>query len=189
MRTLELKLRPKFRDKLATYLLESDAPVPITRHGDTVGYYIPARRRRSETDRAALKEATSRWQQILATEGISEVGAKAIRGLEQCDQQGRPDRANRRNLTYQLRRVVRGGFHRAYPRAKQQAFLEVHELGFAYFEGVFRVLRYDNLSSAVKKILRGQQRELTARFLSSAEKQVKSALPGGANLNRQSGPN
>jgi transposase len=39
------------------------------------------------------------------------------------------------------------------------------ELAFAYFEGVFRVLRYDNLSSAVKKILRGQQRELTAWFI------------------------
>jgi hypothetical protein len=38
-------------------------------------------------------------------------------------------------------------------------------LAVAYFEGVYRVLRYDNLSSAVKKILRGQQRELTARFI------------------------
>src|SRR5438309_5147561 len=58
-------------------------------------------------------------------------------------------------------------FHYAYPRATQQAFLEAHELAFAYFEGVFRRLRYDNLSSAVKKILRGQQRELTARFIAS----------------------
>jgi transposase len=56
-------------------------------------------------------------------------------------------------------------FHRAYPCATQQAFLEAHELAFAYFEGVFWRLRYDNLSSAVKKILRGQQRELTARFI------------------------
>ena len=62
----------------------------------------------------------------------------------------------------------RAAFHRAYPCATQQAFLEAHELAFAYFEGVFRVLRYDNLSSAVKKILRGQQRELTARFIASA---------------------
>jgi hypothetical protein len=56
-------------------------------------------------------------------------------------------------------------FHRAYPCATQQAFLEAHKLAFEYFEGVFRRLRYDNLSSAVKKILRGQQRELTARFI------------------------
>jgi hypothetical protein len=50
-------------------------PAAITRHSDTVGYYIPARRKRSETDRAALKEASARWQQIPATEGISEKDA------------------------------------------------------------------------------------------------------------------
>jgi PHD/YefM family antitoxin component YafN of YafNO toxin-antitoxin module len=35
----------EFREKLASYVLESDTPVAITRHGDTVGYYIPARRK------------------------------------------------------------------------------------------------------------------------------------------------
>ena len=65
-----------------------------------------------------------------------------------------------------MRSMASGGaFHRAYPRARQQAFLEAHELGFAYFRGVFRRLRYDNLSSAVKKILRGYRREETARFI------------------------
>jgi len=58
-----------------------------------------------------------------------------------------------------------GAFHRAYLHANQQAFLEGHELGFRYFGGVFRVLRYDNLRSAVKKILRGRQREETTRFI------------------------
>lgn len=62
----------EFREKLATYLLESDAPVAITRHGDTVGYYIPARRKRSEAERAALKEAASRLQRVLDAEGISD---------------------------------------------------------------------------------------------------------------------
>jgi len=56
-------------------------------------------------------------------------------------------------------------FHRAYPRATQQAFLEAHELGFAYFGGVFHRLRYDNLTSAVKKVLRGSRREETTRFI------------------------
>ncbi len=56
-------------------------------------------------------------------------------------------------------------FHRAYRRATQQAFLEAHELALAYFGGVFRTLRYDNLSSAVKRILRGARREETARFV------------------------
>ena len=36
---------------------------------------------------------------------------------------------------------------------------------FLYFGGVFAVLRYDNLKSAVKKILRGHQREETMRFM------------------------
>lgn len=58
-----------------------------------------------------------------------------------------------------------GAFHRSYPRATQQAFLEAHELAFHYFGGVFHCLRYDNLSAAVKKILRGYQREETARFI------------------------
>jgi transposase len=58
-----------------------------------------------------------------------------------------------------------GAFHRAYPHASQQAFLEAHELAFAHFGGVFSLLRYDNLSSAVKKVLRGHQREETQRFI------------------------
>ena len=35
----------------------------------------------------------------------------------------------------------------------------------AYFGGVFRLLRYDNLASAVRKILRGYRREETVRFM------------------------
>jgi PHD/YefM family antitoxin component YafN of YafNO toxin-antitoxin module len=62
----------EFREKLASYLLESEVPVAITRHGDTVGFYIPARRKRAEAERAALKEAASRLRQVLASEGISE---------------------------------------------------------------------------------------------------------------------
>jgi transposase len=65
-----------------------------------------------------------------------------------------------------MRSMASGGaFHRAYPHASQQAFLEAHELAFAYFGGVFGVLRFDNLKSAVKQILRGHQREETERFI------------------------
>jgi transposase len=46
-------------------------------------------------------------------------------------------------------------FHRAYPHATQQALLEAHEHAFNYFGGVFKTLRYDNMTSVVKKILRG----------------------------------
>jgi transposase len=67
---------------------------------------------------------------------------------------------------FSMRSMASGGaFHRAYHRATQQAFLEAHEHAFDYFEGVFLLLRYDNLKSAVKKILRGHRREETSRFI------------------------
>jgi hypothetical protein len=56
-------------------------------------------------------------------------------------------------------------FHRPYPRATQQAFLEAHELAFRHYGGVFHRLGYDNRTSAVKRILHGHQREETARFV------------------------
>jgi transposase len=67
---------------------------------------------------------------------------------------------------FSMRSMASGGaFHRAYPRATQQAFLEAHEGAFTYFGGVFHRCRYDNLRSSVQKILRGYEREQTARFI------------------------
>jgi len=72
----------------------------------------------------------------------------------------------RKVYCFAMRSMAGGGaFHRAYYHATQQAFLEAHEFGFRYFGGVFRRLRYDNLKSAVKKILRGHQREETERLI------------------------
>jgi transposase len=72
----------------------------------------------------------------------------------------------RKVYVFSMRSMASGGaFHVAYYHATQQAFLEAHELAFAYFGGVFRLLRYDNLKSAVKKILRGHQREETERLI------------------------
>lgn len=83
-------------------------------------------------------------------------------------------------------------FHRAYHRATQQAFFHAHEEAFAYFGGVFRTLRYDNLGSAVRKILRGYTREehtrfiafrshwqFVAQFCSPSEPQEKGGIEGG----------
>jgi transposase len=68
---------------------------------------------------------------------------------------------------FTMRSMASGGaFHVAYYHATQQAFLEAHELAFHYFGGVFQLLRYDNLKSAVKKIMRGHQREQTERLIS-----------------------
>src|SRR5438270_12408771 len=65
-----------------------------------------------------------------------------------------------------LRSMASGAaFHYAYSRATQQAFLEAHERAFTYFRGVFRLLRYENLTATVEKILSGQQREESRRFI------------------------
>jgi PHD/YefM family antitoxin component YafN of YafNO toxin-antitoxin module len=71
METPKVGIR-EFRDKLSTYLLTSETPLAITRNGDTIGYFIPARRKRSEEERAAFKEASARWQETLDAAGISE---------------------------------------------------------------------------------------------------------------------
>ena len=45
---------------------------------------------------------------------------------------------------FSMRSMASGAaFHRAYRRATQQAFLDAHEHAFRYFQGVFRLLRYD----------------------------------------------
>jgi len=76
------------------------------------------------------------------------------------------DGQRRKVYIFCMRSMASGAaFHRAYPHATQQAFLEAHQLAFRWFGGVFRTLRFDNLTSAVKKILRGHQREETTRFI------------------------
>jgi transposase len=56
-------------------------------------------------------------------------------------------------------------FHMAFRRQNQQAFIEGHIAAFNYFGGIFKIIRYDNLTSAVKKVLRGRKRIETERFI------------------------
>jgi PHD/YefM family antitoxin component YafN of YafNO toxin-antitoxin module len=86
METLKVGIR-EFREKLASFLLESETPVAITRHGDTVGYYLPARRKRTETERAALKEAAVQLQEMMTAEGISE--EEIVKDFKQWRSSGR----------------------------------------------------------------------------------------------------
>lgn len=53
----------------------------------------------------------------------------------------------------------------AFPRMTQQAFLEGHAEAFEHFGGVFALIRYDNLASAVKMVLRGRRRVESDRFV------------------------
>jgi transposase len=73
----------------------------------------------------------------------------------------------RRTVQFFVMRACFSGreFHQAFARQSQQAFLEGHVAAFAYFGGSFARVRYDNLGSAVKKVLRGRRREETDRFV------------------------
>jgi len=56
-------------------------------------------------------------------------------------------------------------FVQAFTRETQQAFLEAHVAALEWFGGVFVTLRYDNLSAAVKQVLKGRRRAETDRFV------------------------
>ena len=71
MATQSIGIR-EFRDKLSTCLLQSDGPLEITRHGDTVGYYFPTKRKRTEAEKAALDAAHAQLQRHMAEAGVTE---------------------------------------------------------------------------------------------------------------------
>jgi hypothetical protein len=47
----------------------------------------------------------------------------------------------------------------------QQAFLELHVEAFEWFGGIFEQIRFDNLGSAVKQVLKGRRRLESDRFI------------------------
>jgi antitoxin (DNA-binding transcriptional repressor) of toxin-antitoxin stability system len=61
----------EFRENLSGYL-ESATPVAITRHGQTIGFYVPARRQPDDSDLEALRAAGERLSALLAASGASE---------------------------------------------------------------------------------------------------------------------
>jgi antitoxin (DNA-binding transcriptional repressor) of toxin-antitoxin stability system len=60
----------EFRENLSTYL-ESKDPVAITRHGDTIGVYLPTRRP-TEADVEALRIAGEKMRELIEAAGTSE---------------------------------------------------------------------------------------------------------------------
>jgi antitoxin (DNA-binding transcriptional repressor) of toxin-antitoxin stability system len=61
----------EFRQNIAKYVLESDAPVVLTRHGDEVGYFIPLRRPKlTEEEKKAWRENAEKVQKMLAEKGL-----------------------------------------------------------------------------------------------------------------------
>lgn len=61
----------ELREKLSEYL-ESTVPIEVTRHGQTIGFYIPIPKKPSQSERDAMLEAGRRMQEELTRLGISE---------------------------------------------------------------------------------------------------------------------
>jgi len=61
----------EFRERLSAFL-ESTGPLAITRHGETVGYYIPTRPSKNVAHLAALRTAAAQLDALLAASGVSE---------------------------------------------------------------------------------------------------------------------
>ena len=56
----------EFRERIASFL-ESDAPVAVTRRGETLGVYVPTRRRRRQAaELSELKAAADRLAEALS---------------------------------------------------------------------------------------------------------------------------
>ena len=65
MTTIKVGVR-EFRERISSFL-ESDTPVAVTRRGETLGVYVPTRRKRPKTaDISELKAAADRLVKALA---------------------------------------------------------------------------------------------------------------------------
>ena len=75
MTTIKVGVR-EFRERIARFL-ESDTPVAVTRHGETLGVYVPTRRKRPKTaNLAELRAAAMRLAEALADVDEEEVVAE-----------------------------------------------------------------------------------------------------------------
>ena len=70
MQTTKVGIR-EFRERLSDYL-ESKTPVAITRHGATIGIYVPTRPRPRQADLEALRVAGEQMQKLIAAAGTTE---------------------------------------------------------------------------------------------------------------------
>jgi len=70
MGTTKVGMR-EFRENLAGYL-ESGTPLAITRHGQTLGFYIPAQKRSRKADLAAMRAAAKDLDEMIASWGATE---------------------------------------------------------------------------------------------------------------------
>ncbi len=70
METAKIGMR-EFRQNLAGYL-EGGRPLAITRHGETLGFFIPAQKRDRAADLEAMRAAAKELDTMIAGWGSSE---------------------------------------------------------------------------------------------------------------------
>lgn len=70
METVKIGVR-EFRENLAGYL-ESGTALAIMRHGETLGFYIPARKRSRKAELEAMRAAAKDLDDMIAAWGASE---------------------------------------------------------------------------------------------------------------------
>lgn len=70
MKTTKIGIR-EFRENLAGYL-ESGTPLAITRHGETLGFYIPAQQRDRAAQIRALRAAAKQLDDLILSWNTSE---------------------------------------------------------------------------------------------------------------------
>ena len=70
METEKIGIR-EFRENLAGYL-ESGRPLAITRHGETLGFFIPAHKRSRKAEVEAMRAAAKELDDMIAAWGSSE---------------------------------------------------------------------------------------------------------------------
>ena len=90
METVKIGIR-EFRENLAGYL-EAGTSLAITRHGETLGFFIPAQKRSRKAELEAMRAAAKDLDKM-----ISSWGAGEDELMEEYKEIRRTARANKRN--------------------------------------------------------------------------------------------
>ncbi len=70
METVKIGIR-EFRENLARYL-EAGTPLAITRHGETLGFFIPAQKRSRKAELEAMRAAAKDLDKMISSWGGGE---------------------------------------------------------------------------------------------------------------------
>ncbi|TXJ06755.1 MAG: hypothetical protein E6Q25_08660 [Acinetobacter sp.] len=71
MHPLKVGIR-EFRTHLPKYLLQTDQPIAVTRHGSTIGYFVPSINTSQEHDLRALQQAVEQLNICLQNAKVDE---------------------------------------------------------------------------------------------------------------------